>query len=370
MAKKKELLRHRFTYDGKRYSVYGYTKAELIEKAAEKRKQLETQQAITRNLTVNQWKEEWLTTYKEGTVSDKTYSDYRTVLKHLNLSMPVRSVRPVHLQKELNKLTGMSNSLIRKFMVLSRRLFEDAVDNGLCITNPAKKLSAPKGYTRARRPLTLSERRLIEEVAPTSEAGPFVALMLYAGCRPAEAGAVQGKDVDLRSMRLHIRGTKTDNADRFVPISDHLLPYVQHLKRDQYAVMDSRGNPTTRDSRRNLWLRFRRELNIAAGCKMGRPTKHSPHDLPIEDLLADDLTPYILRHTFCTDLEAAGVPINVARDFMGHGSIEITSRIYTHRSDAALDDAAQKMSAYAPLSNVRKLDRKNNTRAKAWASNG
>ena len=48
---------------------------------------------------------------------------------------------------------------------------------------------------------------------------------------------------------------------------------------------------------------------------------------------------YNLRHTYCTDLEKAKVPLNVARRLMGHSSILITSKIYTHESDDTLEDA-------------------------------
>lgn len=348
MAKKKELRRLRFTYEGKRYAVYGYTQTEIARKATEKRREIEEGKQRLRTMSVNAWKEEWLEAYKAGSVSDKTLSDYRSVLNHLDLTMPIRDVRPVNIQAALNRLEGKSNSLIHKFMVLTKEMFESAVDNGLCHTNPARRLSRPKGTTKKRRPLTMAERRLIEQVAPLSPAGRYVALMLYAGCRPGEAGIVQGKDVDRERHLLHIRGTKTAAADRFVPISEKLLPYLKDLRRNEYAVVDSYGRPTTPDSRKNLWHRFRRELNIASGCKVGRPAKHSPHDLPLEDLVPGDLEPYLLRHTFCTDLEAAGVPINVARDLMGHSDISITSKIYTHRSDAALRDAAVKMDAYRP----------------------
>lgn len=344
----KELMRHRFTYDGKRYAVYGHSPGELIDKAAAKKRELEEGKRLERNVSVNAWKREWLDTYKKNTVTKKTLDDYRSVLSHLNLSMPMKDVRPVHLQKILNGLSGRSESLINKFCILTKELFEDAVDNGICVSNPAKKLSKPKGYKRARRPLTLDERRLIEEVAPFSDAGRYVALMLYAGLRPGETGIVQGKDVDLANMMLHVRGTKTKNADRFVPISDKLRPYLADLKRNEYAVTNAYGDPSTKESRQGLWRRFKRELNIAAGAEVGRRSKHSPHDLPLEDLLADDLEPYLLRHTFCTDLEAAGVPINVARDLMGHSSITITSQIYTHRSDEAMQDAAAKMNRYVP----------------------
>ena len=344
-------LRYRFRYEGKRYSVSGWTKKELIEKAAARRAELESG-IIDDKISVTAWRDIWLETYKADTVAPGTLSSYKSVLSHLELQMPVADVRPVHLQRILNGLAGKSDSLIHKFIVLTRACFDSAVDNGLCRNNPARKLERPRGVTCARRALTAPERRLIEEVAPVSLSGPYIALMLYAGCRPGEAGTVQGKDVDLANRRLHIRGTKTEAADRYVPITDRLMPYLEDLDPEQYAVVNAYGRPSTKDSRQGLWRRFLRELNIAAGAKMGRPNKHSPWDLPLEDLLAPDLQPYLLRHTFCTDLEAAGVPINVARDLMGHSSIAITSKIYTHRTDAAFDAAAEKMNRYYPAIHI------------------
>lgn len=55
-----------------------------------------------------------------------------------------------------------------------------------------------------------------------------------------------------------------------------------------------------------------------------------------EDLIAKDLTPYCLRHTFCTDLERAGVPLNVAKDLMGHSDISVTANIYTHKDSSVM----------------------------------
>jgi len=47
----------------------------------------------------------------------------------------------------------------------------------------------------------------------------------------------------------------------------------------------------------------------------------------------------------CTDLEAAGVPINVARYLMGHSDISVTSRIYTHTTGKVIEDAADKINS-------------------------
>ncbi len=62
--------------------------------------------------------------------------------------------------------------------------------------------------------------------------------------------------------------------------------------------------------------------------------------------LDTDVTMYCLRHTYCTDLQTAGVPINVAKDFMGHSSITLTANIYTHTSDKSWLDASDKYNAF------------------------
>ncbi|MDD2217639.1 MAG: tyrosine-type recombinase/integrase [Eubacteriales bacterium] len=49
--------------------------------------------------------------------------------------------------------------------------------------------------------------------------------------------------------------------------------------------------------------------------------------------------PYCLRHTYCTDLQDAGVPINVAKELMGHSDISVTAKIYTHRTETSYNNA-------------------------------
>ena len=46
-----------------------------------------------------------------------------------------------------------------------------------------------------------------------------------------------------------------------------------------------------------------------------------------------DLTSYCLRHDYCTRLKEAKVPIEIACKLMGHSSIELTNKIYTHQTD-------------------------------------
>lgn len=66
----------------------------------------------------------------------------------------------------------------------------------------------------------------------------------------------------------------------------------------------------------------------------------------IESTLSEDLEPYLLRHTFCTDCQAAGVPINVAKKLMGHSDISVTAKIYTHMIDEVFEQNRQRLAEF------------------------
>ena len=63
------------------------------------------------------------------------------------------------------------------------------------------------------------------------------------------------------------------------------------------------------------------------------------------------IVPYCLRHTFCTDLQSAGVPINVAKELMCHANIGITAKIYTHHSEISFDNAREMINKFAEKQN-------------------
>ena len=56
----------------------------------------------------------------------------------------------------------------------------------------------------------------------------------------------------------------------------------------------------------------------------------------MDSKVAEDLTPYCLRHTFATDCARAGVPLETVRWFLGHEDISTTANIYQHRDATAL----------------------------------
>jgi integrase len=137
-----------------------------------------------------------------------------------------------------------------------------------------------------------------------------------------------------------------------------------------FVFKSAQGCPLNNKTWNDMWNSFKRSMQITAGCKVcqtvykgGKKVKVVKSILP-EDLkpcapytlvppypIADDLVPYCFRHTFCTDLQDAGVPINVAKDLMGHSSISVTAKIYTHMTDAQMKQTSEKLASFRASQN-------------------
>ena len=112
----------------------------------------------------------------------------------------------------------------------------------------------------------------------------------------------------------------------------------------------------------NNWRSFSRQMDLVMGAettahghiydpkdidKRGIPLYPDENGLPRNGhKIADDLVLYCLRHTFCTDLQKAGVPLNIARIIMGHEDIRVTASIYTHTDSEDVRAAGEKLNSY------------------------
>ena len=342
--------RRTFTFDGKRYDIVADNSEELAVKVAMRKRDLEEgKKRISRDMTVSAWAEEWKTVYKEPSVSDKTMATINGIINaHIvaNIgTMSLKSVKSIHCQMILNKQIGKSKSLISKLRYYMADLFEKAVDNDLLLTNPARKLTMPAAEDGTHRALTLNERSLLLEVCDTHPHGTWALTMLYCGLRPGETARVLGKHIDVPGKRLYVDGTKTKAAKRWVPIPDVLLdrlaPFVaQPFK---YVFVDKHGHPMSDTSRRRAWASIRKAMHVAAGGK----TDYGELQRVVPPLLIDSaVTAYCLRHDYATNLQAAGVPINVAKELLGHSSIAMTANIYTHSSETAFENASDLINAH------------------------
>lgn len=315
-------MRKSFTFNGKRYEVTGKTQKELDDRYFYKRLKLEG--GLQNNKTVSEWCEEWLVRYKKNKVTKKNYNMYVSLVNRFVISYIgdklLQDVTPSDCQNIFNFKTNYSDFMIRKIYFMVRNIFEMAVVEGLITSNPTISLVKPKGHTQTRRSLTDEERQQFLQAIKGKRYELYFMLQLYCGLRPHEVSFIQGKDCNTNV--LHIRGTKTKNADRYVPIPSFLgLP---ELNDEEYLF-----EHLTEQKRNRWWNSLKKDLGNV------------------------EWTPYCLRHTYCTDLEKAGVPINVAKQLMGHSDISITSNIYTHTADDVFKSVALLIESFHNNSHIK-----------------
>ena len=163
--------------------------------------------------------------------------------------------------------------------------------------------------------------------------------MLYMGLRPSETSLIQGKDVDIDNKLLHVRGTKTRHADRYIPIPSHIIDDYKGFDKEEYVFANGHNKPNTETNRKDWWRAFKREMDIQMGAKTYR-------NKVVESVIAKDLSMYCLRHTFGTDCQSAGIPINITRELMGHSDISITSKFYIHSSLESTEQARKALEQF------------------------
>lgn len=248
-------------------------------------------------------------------------------------------------QAFMNEYEGWSETMVKKIRMTLRRILKKAAKDELIKRNFAEDIVLPACTQGERRPLTPQEKTWFIETADTHYAGPMILVMLWCGLRPIEVRRMEWSWIDFENAILTVGQSKTEaGTGRKVPIEQKLLEMLKNLKdqnlndtyvfvkHDNHCKMD--GN-----SFYQSWRNFLRECEITHGAKVYR-------NQIVESVLAEDLEPYLLRHTFCTDCQSAGVPLNVAKEYMGHSDITVTAKIYTHMVDEVFETNRNRLAEY------------------------
>ncbi|WNX85216.1 site-specific integrase [Agathobaculum sp. NTUH-O15-33] len=365
--KKKKLYTATYTFEGKRYYVRSSVSQRDADKKAAKAQQEREDGSllIGDDIRVADYAIRWAKTYKSTTVSDSVYHAYTARIDNHIIPiigpLKMKNVRPTNLQEIMNNQAGKSKTHCDKLLVTIRAIFHQAVKDGVIRRDPSEDISAPKATDGTHRTITTEERAAALSVAETNRFGLAIKLMLCCGLRPQEAAALRWCDIDQVNRRLMIRhavkksGTigepKSSAGKRNIPIPPMLwdsFKFPDNL--DAFVLTNTRGEYFSYTSMRRAWSIFKREMDLALGAETeknadGKTKTRYGVPVIVKSVIASDLDMYCFRHTYCTDLESAGVPLNVAKYLMGHSSIVLTSKIYTHMREDTLSSAAEKIAA-------------------------
>jgi hypothetical protein len=157
------------------------------------------------------------------------------------------------------------------------------------------------GYRPRSRFLSAAEaQKLLAELTPDRAAR--VAFILATGARWGESERARLGDVDLTRGTVLLRGTKTADAARVVPIVAWGKPLLEHTE----SFADGKDGALFRP-----WGSVRRDL--AEACKRAKLSPVSPNDL---------------RRTYGTWLRLGGVEPHLIGVAMGHRDSRMVERVY------------------------------------------
>lgn len=344
--------------NGKRIQkiFYGSTQKEAMEK---KNAYLESikQPTIDSDITVAEWAEKWLSAYASGGYSSQQNhkSNVKKIVEAMG-KMRVADVKQVDIKSFAKKYEGHSKSFVAKLRYDTQNIFKTARQNNLITSNPCDDVKWENAGEGSHRAIEDWERKLITDYWFVSNAGTWAMLMLYAGMRPGEALSLKWKHISEDSITItdarHFEAgqpvftegkTKTKAGQRIVPIVPPLAPLLRARGADDdFVCKSATGKPITKSAYRKNWDSFMNRLeNVLNG------RDHAALGVR-KDIIEGwkkmpEIHPYDLRHTYCSMLYDAGVDVKTAQYLMGHATLEVTLKIYTHLSEQKKERAYDKL---------------------------
>ena len=348
----------------KRKYFYGHTVKEAEGKRAEYQESLRRGTlAVNEKATFRDVAAAWLI-YKRGQLGEKglkQYTRYQSIidnqLKPLH-SRRVKELKPADLDMILSEYAqeGKAKKTLIYYKQTASQVMDYAIENDLAFRNVFAKVKIPAAPETERKPLTDEQVRLVAEHWEGHRAGVGALLMLYCGLRRGELIPLTWADIDLEHKALTVnksvhtvsntfivkQGAKTAAGERVVDIPDCIIPALTHAKatRGGFLVFPGAdGQMLTSEGYKRLWESYMHYLNICAG---GRDRSRSNPKI----VAMEPFTAHQLRHTYATMLYDADVDPKSAQRLMGHSSLEMTLKIYTHLSQRKKADSIGKLNEY------------------------
>lgn len=280
----------RKTINGKRITVYGRTQLECLKKWKAIKEQKQQSLYPTKLYDFAMY---WFENYKKNEIDISSYGFYLNTIKNqLNIKMDIKNITTDNLQQLLNDLPP-TRTKEKAFLTL-RQVFRKAKELGIIKNNIAEYIVKGKIYRKEVPAFNLEEQTKIVSNLCDDETSIIILTYLLTGCRPNEIRTLRKSKI--KNNMIYINGTKSDNAKRWVKISDRLI-----------EILSRRSEILFKYSYDQISDRFDNYL-----AKIG-----------VEGTL------YQLRHTFATNLYYLGVPDKERQVYMGHYSSVLTNDVYT-----------------------------------------
>ena len=257
---------------------------------------------------------------------------------------------------------GLSPRTVRYIHTIVKAMLGEAVRQGLIATNPADR-AVPPAAREAKapeiRPWTAGQLSTFLGWADERGCTDAVAwrVLAYTGMRRGELLALRWRDLDLDVARLSVR--RSAGIVKTKGEGEQLVEGPTKSGRQRSVDLDQRTIDALRRyrvARAGLDLRLVRDESLIFGDLNGghlnpdRFSRRFTRSLALaRSQLGADALPMMrvhdLRHTHASVLLAAGVPVKVVSERLGHATVTITLETYQHVMPGMQAEAAARFAA-------------------------
>lgn len=360
----KHCIEYRFRVEGKRYSVYGQTAKECLQKASAKEQALLSGAYKSgKDLTLTEYFDRWIeaktrsvkeTTIRTnkilfGIVRDMPVDDAGHTFGSMKLTaIEAQQIRDI--QSGMIK-AGKSTRTTNDTISFIKGLLQTAVDVDRILTwNPAagiKQLrrTEPAARDTYHRALTEDETKLFFQTAKARESWYYnlYCFLIDTGCRCGEAGALQNSDITGSTIRINKTITraedgtykvgseaKTKAGTRDIPIR----PLARQGIDNQRAVnmLLDNGIVGITDT----------IFKSPRGCLLSDTVVNQDIARICKAAGIERFTAHAFRDTFATRCVESGMQPKTLQEILGHTDISMTMNLYAHVME---ETKAQQMQA-------------------------
>ena len=350
-----------YSNDWKEISKSGFKTKKEAQIAAQQKEQELMNGFEQGNMNTAVYFHNWLSNYVKDKLKPNTFKTYRQVIeKHLIPyfgAMELTKIKPMMYQKFIDEKieSGLSTETARRIHNVAFQACKRAMINGYITKNPCENVSIKK---REVKKLKFMEPQLIPQVLKYlykrgQMYGLFFKVLFETGLRKGEAAALQWTDIDWKNEKITINnslnfqpeedeevlgGTKNFNSLRTIEVRSSLIKELkEHMKYQNQRKM-------------YLGDAYQHELNLVLCRDDGSPflifTLFNVFKSSLISIEHESLPIHSTRHTHAVMLLEAGADMKYVQERLGHGSMQITSDVYSHVSKRIATRSLEKFDTY------------------------
>lgn len=254
-------------------------------------------------------------------------------------SRSVKDIRKEEIQAWVSRLAmEKSASVVLRANGVLAGIFDDAVDNGRVVRNPARGVSLPK---KTRKPhVYLTALQLASLAKAAGEHGLLILVLGLVGMRWGECVGLRVKDVDMKKHRISVTGSATQVGSRIVVGSTKSGKPRRVVFPD---VLDNALSEQIRGRGADEIL-FPGPLEGYMRQPRAPRTRSSWFSRACDEADVPRMTIHDLRHTAASLMVKSGANVKAVQLQLGHTSAAMTLDVYADLFDDDLDAVGVAMS--------------------------